>query len=157
MDQAASLRAWALEKTQAAQSTRESAVAHPGTRELVVTGLAAASPAQLDLVYGRLEAWQSRGYSWVGQPHDWVLIPLALNATAIDRAQCGCKHWALWIDNDIRAFDKGYRGLKLVSSLGGPSQLLALHEPGMRRKGLLDNLANIAAAYFGIQLVVLAH
>jgi len=157
MDQAASLRAWALEKARNAQQEGEPRAAESDNRKLVVAGLETASPGETDRVHGRLQAWEAQGAAWVGQSRDWLVIPLGLSATSIDRAQCGGRHWALWIDNDIRAFDKGYRGLKLINSLGGPRQILALHEPGIRRKGLLDNLITVATAYFGIQLVALAN
>jgi hypothetical protein len=123
---------------------------------MVVAGLTASSASQTEKVLDRLQAWESLGYKWVGHCRDWEIIPLTVSATSIDRIHCDCKRWAIWVDSDIHAFDKAYRTLKLLKGLGAPRQILALHDPTMRRKGLLDNLSVIAASYFDVQLVVLA-
>lgn len=150
-DQAASLRAWALDKARSSQVDAPSA-----GPPLVIAGLPGFGLQQADLVIERMQRWSDRGFRWVGDPCEWQLIALGEDAAASAGFADACKRWALWIDTDIRAFEKGYQGLKLMRSLGAPTQILALHEPGLPRKGLLDNLRNTAAIYCGIDLVVLA-
>jgi hypothetical protein len=107
-------------------------------------------------VIDRMQRWADRGFCWVGEPRQWQLVSLEKEAGSRSDIARTCKRWALWIDTDIHAFEKGYHGLKLMRSLGAPSRVLALHEPGLPRKGLLDNLRTTAAVYCGIDLVVLA-
>ena len=152
-DQAASLRAWALEKARGAQEPESV----PGTgHRLVVAGLPGLGLQQADLVTERLQRWADSGFKWVGDPKEWQLIALGEDAVSSVSLARECKRWALWVDTDIRAFDKGYQALKLMQTLGAPKRVLALHEPGMPRKGLLDNLVSTAAVYCDIDLVVLA-
>lgn len=155
-DQAASLRAWALDKAKGGQASATGARPQAGQRELVIAGLPGLGLQYGDLVTERLQRWADRGFQWVGDPGQWRFIALAEDAVSTVSLARQCKHWALWVETDIRAFEKGYQGLKLMQDLGAPKRVLALHEPGLPRKGLLDNLANTAAAYCGIDLVVLA-
>ena len=153
LDQAASLRAWALDKARGAQEPESTPAS--GHR-LVVAGLPGLGLQQADLVTERLQRWADRGFKWVGDPTQWQLIALAEDAVSSVSLARECKRWALWVDTDIRAFDKGYQALKLMQALGAPKKVLALHEPDLPRKGLLDNLVSTAAVYCDIDLVVLA-
>ena len=49
-----------------------------------------------------------------------------------------------------------YRVLRQLREHGGPRRLLALHEPHLPRRGLLDNLGNASARYLDIELLLLA-
>jgi hypothetical protein len=64
--------------------------------------------------------------------------------------------WALWINSDADAFATMYRVLRQLREHGGPRRLLALHEPHLPRRGLLDNLGNASARYLDIELLLLA-
>lgn len=156
-DQAASLRAWALEKARESQEPQTPPSPAPGQQQrLVIAGLPGLGLKQSDLVFERLQRWADRGFRWVGDPRQWELIALGEDAVSSAGLARECKRWALWVDTDIRAFDKAYQSLKLMQSLGPPARVLALHEPGLPRKGLLDNLVSTAVIYCGIDLVVLA-
>ncbi|WP_346797088.1 hypothetical protein R5M92_00635 [Halomonas sp. Bachu 37] len=135
--------------------------AHTSVRQaprlpLVVVGLAQASPAQVAKVRARLGQWSAEGRRWAGAPEDWqiqLVPPGATNLTGLVREQ---SRWALWVDSDAEAFMRGFRALHAMHQAGGPSRLLALHEPGLPRRGLLDNLQVAANYYLGIELLVLA-
>ena len=150
-DQAASLRAWALDRVRDSEND-----ALPTGPLLVIAGLPGFGRQQADCVIDRMQRWADRGFCWVGDPFQWQLVWLEKEAAATSGVAKTSKRWALWIDTDIHAFEKGYHGLKLMQSRGAPSRVLALHEPGLPRKGLLDNLRNTAAVYCGIDLAVLA-
>ena len=154
LDQAASLRAWALDK---ARGTKEPEPVAASGHRLVVAGLPGVGLQQSGLVTERLQRWADQGFTWVGDPSQWQLIALGEDAVSSVSLARECKRWALWVDTDIRAFDKGYQALKLMQTLAPPKRVLALHEPGMPRKGLLDNLVSTAAVYCDIDLVVLAN
>ncbi len=156
LDQAASLRAWALEKARDAQHAAQGVALAPGVHDIVVAGLPVDGDEAVRLVRARLERWADLGFRWAGDPEQWRVNALDGSGDLPERA-ARSRRWALWVDTDIRAFRKGYEALGELREHGAPSRVLALHEPGLSRKGLLDNLSRLAAAYFDIELVVLSH
>lgn len=123
---------------------------------LIVVGLPGSGAAQVNKVKARLGQWSTLGRSWAGDPDDWD-IHIAMAETS-DLAQLSAQYsrWALWISSDADAFAAMYRTLRQLSERGGPSRLLALHEPHLPRQGLLDNLSGAAEYYLNMELLVLA-
>lgn len=98
-----------------------------------------------------LAAWAERGQRWVGDPRAWRLAAVPAEALGRHPAQ---GRWALWVAPGPDAFRRGYRLLMALSRRPGPRRLLLLM-PGMRsRRGLPDNLAQVAAD-LGIDLLVI--
>lgn len=119
------------------------------SRHLRVLGLAG---EELPRARGLLGAWAARGRRWVGAPDDWRLE--AVMPASIAGHPAG-GHWALWVAPGPEAFRRGYRLLMALSRQPGPRRLL-LMMPGMRsRRGLPDNLAQVAEG-LGIELLVIA-
>lgn len=112
---------------------------------------------QIDQVRERLSNWSQAGYQWVGDVGQWDI-------EIFDPGQANipdCKRWALWVESDLQAFENSYQILKELAARNAsnkiPPRILALYEPNVSSKGLLRNLAELAARYFAIELVVLAH
>jgi len=122
----------------------------------VVVGLPGTSAQHIGLVHDRLAKWAKKGYRWAGEASAWEIVPVPVAGKPRPVFGFDSKHWALWVGSDLQAFNKGYQMLKGLSTLKAPRSILALHEPGMSKKGLLDNLCSIGATYFGIELVILA-
>ncbi|GEK48852.1 hypothetical protein HPA02_31350 [Bisbaumannia pacifica] len=98
-----------------------------------------------------LAAWAERGQRWVGDPRAWRLAAVPAEALGRHPAQ---GRWALWVAPGPDAFRRGYRLLLALSRRPGPRRLLLLM-PGMRsRRGLPDNLVQVAAD-LGIDLLVI--
>lgn len=174
-DQAAGLRKWAdLQRQQREEPNEPTAAVEPPVEvaaapapepapvsrtphlPLVVVGLVQPSPAQVAKVRGRLGQWAAQGRHWAASPEEWqiqLVPPGASNLAELAKRQ---SRWALWVDSDAEAFMRGFRTLRAMREAGGPSRLLALHEPGLPRRGLLDNLHEAAHYYLGIELLVLA-
>ncbi|MFG6665526.1 hypothetical protein ACGK9R_00255 [Halomonas sp. HNIBRBA4712] len=153
-DQAAGLRQWASLRAGAAEKNAEvqKAEAPAPRRPLAVVGLASTSP---EPVKARLCEWAALGRRWAATPESWDIV--AVDATApLDALTARYARWALWVQSDADAFAPMYRTLRLLHDNGGPHRLLALHEPGLPRRGLLENLQKTAANYLNIELLILA-
>ncbi|MGR2737420.1 hypothetical protein ACUY1T_03090 [Billgrantia sp. Q4P2] len=123
---------------------------------LMVLGLPGTAERHTAKVTELLESWASEGRRWVGDPRDWRIVALPVGSPHLPVLAAQQAHWALWVDDDLEAFRRGYRLLKQIAEQGGPQRMIAVHPPGMGRQGLLSNLQYVAEAYFGIELLVLA-
>lgn len=149
-DQAAGLREWASRMTPLPDPEPVAV-----TRPLLVVGLPGHSRQQLDRVREMLIHWAGEGWRWVGDPSAWKLVPVAATSAHLGLLAREQSRWALWVDRDREAFRRAYRALKCLES-GGLRRLLLIHPPELGRRGLLDNLQQVAASDFGIDLLVLA-
>lgn len=120
---------------------------------LMVVGLPA---RQADRVGTTLRYWAGLGRRWVGDPEAWQVVPIAPTSPHLPLLASQQARWALWVEDDAEAFRRAWRVLIRLVERPGPRRLLAVHPPGISRHGLLDNLQQAAAAYLGIELVVLA-
>lgn len=123
---------------------------------LVVVGLPGSGVSNVNKVKRRLEQWSDLGRRWAGDPNDWEIRIVMADAANLTTLRDECSRWALWINSDADAFASMYRTLCQLSENGGPSRLLALHEPHLPRQGLLDNLREAAECYLKMELLVLA-
>ncbi|MFQ3787664.1 hypothetical protein [Halomonas sp. A29] len=123
---------------------------------LMVLGLPGTAERHTGRVTELLESWAREGRSWVGDPRSWRIVALPVGSPHLPVLAAQQAHWALWVDDDLEAFRRGYRLLKQIAEQGGPQRLIAVHPPGVGRQGLLANLQYVAEAYFGIELLVLA-
>ncbi|XKH60328.1 hypothetical protein LG290_00655 [Halomonas sediminis] len=162
-DQAAGLRKWANLQRQQKDSNEEAASdapappAQPKVRlPLVVVGLPGTTAAQAHKVKERLSQWAALGRKWAGDPEQWEIHVVAADAPEVATLTRQYRRWALWVESDAEAFVQAFRILRLLHDAGGPRRLLALHEPGLSRRGLLDNLHEAAHYYLGTDLLVLA-
>ncbi len=176
-DQAAGLRAWAAslgrpepaadslpEPTPSVTSgagasqaeTSWAEVAEAPTTTLMVVGLPGTAPAQAERVTELLEHWAGQGRRWVGDPRRWKVVPLPTSSPHLAVLAQQQPRWALWVGADGEAFRRALAVLGRLSEGGGPRRLIAVHPPGMPRRGLLDNLRQAARHYFGIDLLVMA-
>lgn len=119
---------------------------------LAVVGLGSKNPAP---VIARLDEWARLGRRWAGSPQSWDIVPVEAGAS-LGPLCARYARWALWVRSDADAFAAMYRTLRLVAEHRGPRRLLALHEPGLPREGLLDNLQKAATNYLNIELLILA-
>ncbi|MFY0989133.1 hypothetical protein [Halomonas sp. C05BenzN] len=175
IDQAAGLRQWAS-TTQAGgdacprhvvETLRELARANPSPGPLPATGGRSPAAAVTLMVVGlparqagrvndTLGYWAGLGRRWVGDPAAWRVVPVEASSPHLPLLVSQQSRWALWVDSDAEAFRRAWRVLIRLGEAPGPRRLLAVHPPGISRHGLLDNLRQAAAAYLGIELVVLA-
>ncbi|MEQ4541557.1 MAG: hypothetical protein ABN479_21745 [Billgrantia sp.] len=125
-------------------------------RTLMVLGLPGTAERHTARVTELLESWAQEGRSWVGDPGTWRIVALPIASPHLSLLAAQQPQWALWIDDDLEAFRRGYRMLKQIAEQGGPRRLIAVHPPGVGRQGLLSNLQYVAQAYFDIELLVLA-
>ncbi|WP_234283466.1 MULTISPECIES: hypothetical protein [unclassified Halomonas] len=123
---------------------------------LMVLGLPGTAERHTARVTELLESWAREGRRWVGDPRAWRIVALPISSPHLPVLATQQSHWALWVDDDLEAFRRGYRLLKQIAEQGGPRRLLAVHPPGVGRQGLLANLQYVAEAYFDIELLVLA-
>nr|WP_228576522.1 hypothetical protein [Halomonas sp.] len=123
---------------------------------LMVLGLAGTAERHTARVTELFESWAREGRRWVGNPRAWRIVALPINSSHLPLLAAQQSHWALWIDDDLEAFRRGYRMLQQIAEQGGPQRLIAVHPPGVGREGLLSNLQYVAETYFGIELLVLA-
>lgn len=123
---------------------------------LVVVGLPGSGAPNVHKVKARLEQWSALGRSWAGDPDDWDIRIVMAGAANLAQLRDDVNRWALWVNSDADAFAAMYRTLRQLREGGGPSRLLALHEPHLPRQGLLDNLREAADYYLNMQLLVLA-
>lgn len=124
-----------------------------GEPVLMVLGLPG---CQLDRVRELLDHWHDGGRRWVGRPERWRLVPVSVTDAHLPLLVEQQSHWALWVESDAEAFRRAWRLLLTLAEGPCPRRLLVVHPPGITRHGLLDNLRQAAAHYFGIELVVLA-
>lgn len=169
-DQASGLRKWATRRQQAeASATQEGpeALARPPTplpdhgqppirTSLIVVGLPPGK-GSVQRVQARLGQWASLGRRWAMQPAAWDIRVLSSHDPMLVRYRHQVPHWAVWVDSHADAFAETFRTLKQVRQSGGAARLLALHEPGLERPGLLNHLEAAARLYLDIELKVLAH
>lgn len=153
MDQAATLRKWALNQVQQTQVLL--ATSALVKKQLVVIGLPRDVCDAGERVYDRMHRWARRGHAWVGYQDDWNVIAVSAGDSRFGIYASEEKRWALWIDTDTDAFRRAYQLLKLVQENGGPKRILALHDPGLDPKGLLSNLRQAATDFCGIELIFL--
>lgn len=125
-------------------------------RTLMVLGLPGTAERHTARVTELLESWAQEGRRWVGDPGTWRIVALPITSPHLSLLAAQQSQWALWIDDDLEAFRRGYRMLKQIAEQGGPRRLIAVHPPGVGRQGLLSNLQYVAHAYFDIELLVLA-
>ncbi|WP_209472515.1 hypothetical protein [Billgrantia antri] len=123
---------------------------------LMVLGLPGTAERHTARVTELLQSWASEGRRWVGDPRAWRIVALPISSPHLPVLATQQSQWALWVDDDLEAFRRGYRLLKQIDEQGGPRRLIAVHPPGVGRQGLLTNLQYVAEAYFGIELLVLA-
>ncbi|UYG02052.1 hypothetical protein OCT51_12655 [Halomonas sp. LR3S48] len=133
---------------------RKAGSAQPVT--LMVLGLPGTAERHTTRVSELLESWAGEGRRWIGDPRSWRIVALPIDSPHLPLLVTQQSHWALWVDDDLEAFRRGYRMLRQISEQGGPQRLIAVHPPGVGRQGLLANLQYVADAYFGIELLVLA-
>lgn len=125
-------------------------------RTLMVLGLPGTAERHTARVTELLESWAQEGRRWVGDPGTWRIVALPIASPHLSLLAAQQSQWALWIDDDLEAFRRGYRMLKQIAEQGGPRRLIAVHPPGVGRQGLLSNLQYVAQEYFDIELLVLA-
>ncbi|PXX96421.1 hypothetical protein [Halomonas sp. LBP4] len=123
---------------------------------LMVVGLPDGSPRQARRVGALIDYWAAQGRRWVGDPAAWQVVPVGVTSPHLALLAAQQPRWALWVEGDAEAFRRAWRVLIRLAERPGPRRLLAVHPPGISRHGLLDNLQQAAAAYLGIELVVLA-
>ncbi|MBZ5488579.1 hypothetical protein HW452_13695 [Halomonas aquamarina] len=125
-------------------------------KPLWVIGPAGREALTHERVRQRLEQWSALGRDWAASPEAWDIHVVKPDAPELARLAAQHARWALWISSDADAFVKVYRALRLAREHGGPQRLLALHEPHVRRQGLLNNLRAAAAGYLATDLLLLA-
>ena len=152
IDQAAGLRRWAEMQRHAPE---QPVSVHRETRVLVTLGLPGGAAADVSPVDEALAHWHAQGQRWVGDPTTWRIVPLSLNSPHFSTLASRQSRWALWVDDDLDAFRRGYATLKRLVQQGGPRRLLLVHPPLPSRAGLLDNLQQAAARFLGVQLLVI--
>lgn len=140
----------------AAASTQTTAPPLMPQKPLIVIGMPSSGDQQVAKVKGRLAQWSVLGRRWAGDPDDWDIHIVKADAANLGQLKERFPRWALWINSDADAFAQMYRSLRQMQENGGPRQLLALHEPDLPRRGLLDNLREAASYYLDIELLLLA-
>lgn len=169
MDQAAGLRDWLAS---AGREVRKSplygdlAAEGSGAGEdvtvcapkhiLMAVGAPGSEQEQVEHIRRWLTSWQRHGSSWVGDVESWAIIPVTADSTQLAALAARAVRWGIWIEDGPSAFRRTFSLLTRLAESGGPTRLLALHAPGIRRAGLLQNLQQAAHAYLGIELLVLA-
>ncbi|WP_458524957.1 hypothetical protein [Onishia taeanensis] len=121
---------------------------------LMVLGLP--RTAGIERAQAALESWSRQGQRWVGDPAAWQVVACEAESPRLARQARLHRRWALWIDTDGDGFRQAFKVLQAVRRGGGPRRLLALHPPVASRRGLLNNLQQVAREAFDIDLLVLA-
>ncbi|KXS39171.1 MAG: hypothetical protein AWU55_597 [Halomonadaceae bacterium T82-2] len=121
-------------------------------RLLMVLGLPGGDEADTRPVSEALVRWQAQGQRWVGEADDWRIVPTSVDSPHLPALLDEQSRWALWVGNDADAFRRTYRLLKRLAQRGGPRRLLLVHPPLASRAGLLANLQQAAASFFGFEL-----
>lgn len=142
---------------EASPAEEPASVAPPAVKTpLYVVGLPSSGATHVNRVKARLGQWSTLGRRWAGDPDDWEIRIVMADADNLAQLRNECRRWALWINSDADTFAAMYRTLRQLREHGGPSRLLALHEPHLPRQGLLDNLREAADYYLKMELLVLA-
>ena len=121
-------------------------------RLLMVLGLPGGDEADTRPVSEALARWQAAGQQWVGEVDAWRIVPTSVDSPHLSTLVGEQSRWALWVGNDADAFRRTYRLLKRLAQRGGPRRLLLVHPPLASRVGLLANLQQAAASFFGFEL-----
>lgn len=121
-------------------------------RLLLVLGLLGGDEADTRPVSEALARWQAQGQQWVGEADAWRIVPTSVDSPHLPTLVGEQSRWALWVGNDAEAFRRTYRLLKRLAQRGGPRRLLLVHPPLASRVGLLANLQQAAASFFGFEL-----
>ena len=151
-DQAAGLRRWAESLPPAPAPVREAAP----SRVLMTLGLPEGAKADVAPVVATLRHWHAQGQRWVGEPSAWRVVALDVASPHLSILARQQPRWALWVDDDADGFRRAYRTLKqLARHQEAPRRLLMVHPPLMSGAGLLGNLRDAAAHFFGIQLIMI--
>lgn len=145
MDQAAGLR------TRAVRASRPVPSAQAGTTLMVV-----GPPSCLAAVRALFKHWHHQGYRWLSDPDGWCMVPVSPDSAYLATLAAEQPRWALWVDRDAEAFRRGLATLTALRQHGGPRRLLAVHHPDVPRRGLIENLRQVAASRLEIDLLVFA-
>lgn len=149
-DQAAGLRRWSQQRGGDQQGADA-----PQDKTLMVVGLPSTASRQRQRVQQVLYDWAEAGQRWVGLPDTWRVVPLDADSPHLSVLARQQSRWALWVEGDEDGFRRAYRTLKRLATAGGPQRLLVLHPGFSSRSGLLNNVQQVAADYFGIELLIL--
>lgn len=103
-----------------------------------------------------LVSWSRQGKRWVGDPAAWQVVACDAHSPHLAQLARQEKRWALWVDTDGDGFRQAFKVMQAIRRGGGPQRLLALHPPVASRRGLLNNLQQMAREAFEIDLLVLA-
>ncbi|WP_136255301.1 hypothetical protein [Onishia niordana] len=103
-----------------------------------------------------LVSWSRQGKRWVGDPAAWKIVACDADSPHLAQLASQEKRWALWVDTDGDGFRQAFKVMQAIRRGGGPRRLLALHPPVASRRGLLNNLQQMAREAFEIDLLVLA-
>ncbi|WP_194756439.1 hypothetical protein [Aliidiomarina indica] len=176
-DQAAGLRAWAAQQgnsgsvdaavmaeakdTRVASSTGNDKSQHTqhvepsSLQQLLVLAHPSWTQAR-EHASEALIRYHEEGWKWVGSPEQWQLHACAPSApNFIDIAQT-IPRWALWIDTDLHSFQRAYRVLCDLRDTGMKMpRMLLMHPPMVSRRGLINNVQQMARDFFNIELLVL--
>ena len=103
-----------------------------------------------------LVSWSRQGKRWVGDPAAWQVVACDAHSPRLAQLASQEKRWALWVETDGDGFRQAFNVMRAVRRGGGPRRMLALHPPVASRRGLLNNLQQMAREAFDIDLLVLA-
>lgn len=153
-DQAAGLRAW-VEQQQPAEDS-QAATAGP-QQTMIVVGLPPEQEEQaLSRVREQLKGWQAEGCHWVHDAASWDLRAAPEHSGLWGEVAASLPRWALWVGFGEEGFRQAYQTLRLLRAEPTPRQLLVVHPPVASRRGLLNNIQEVAARYLDIELLILA-
>lgn len=124
------------------------------TIPLMVVGLPRAGG--VEQAQAALVSWSRQGRRWVGDPAAWQVVACDAHSPRLAQLASQEKRWALWVETGGDGFREAFNVLQAVRRNGGPQRMLALHPPVASRRGLLNNLQQMAREAFDIDLLVLA-
>lgn len=153
VDQAAGLRRWAQAQTPEPAPVEVAKPPAKPKQTLMVVGLPDDGES-VSLALNALQYWQQHGHAWLSASQ-WRVVAVDLNSPHVHTLACQQPRWALWVDDDLGSFRRAYYQLRRLRDAGGPTRLLALHAGYDADAGLLANLRHAAAAYLGIDLLLL--
>lgn len=172
-DQAAGLRAWAAEqgKPEAGQETgnkrQTTAKAATTTAEKSIQAEALLQKDLLVLThpsltnthqhaYAALVRYHEQGWKWVGSPEQWQIRTCVPTDPNFSKLAENIPRWALWIDADLQSFQRAYRTLRDLRATGiSMPRMLLMHPPLVSRRGLINNVQQMARDFFQVELLVL--
>ncbi|WP_192036537.1 hypothetical protein [Halomonas sp. YLGW01] len=144
------------QEVEAQEVESESVSAPDATSRIPLMVLGLPTGASTERAQAALKAWARQGQRWIGDPGVWHLMACDAESPQLARLARQQPRWALWIDTDGDGFRQAFRVMQAVQQGGGPRRLLALHPPVTSRRGLLNNLQQVARQAFGIELLVVA-